>query len=117
MPMLSDILSLIFYLILTIVLEVIFALFVGIRKKQQLLVITLTQVITNPLLNLLGLYIFSYYNWPITWQIPAEIIVVLVEGVIYKKCTDMSRPFAFSLAANYFSYTFGVLLYYFHISS
>ncbi len=115
--MLSDVLTLAFYLFLTIILEGSFALFVGIRKKQPLIVIVLTQMMTNPLLNLIGFYIYAHFTWPITWQIPAELIVVLVEGMIYKKYTEISRPFAFSLSANYFSYTFGILLYYFSIIS
>ena len=104
------------YLGLAIVLEVGCALFVGIRNINKLMIIALVQVVTNPPVNLIALYIMmhDYHTWPIwTWHIPLEIIVFIIEGAIYKKYLNISRPFSFSLTANYFSYSFPIICTYF----
>lgn len=98
---------------LTILLETAFALFVGIRGRKNLLLVVLVQIITNPLAVLAMLWFGTYYyNWPVyAYQLPIEAIVVVVEWLFYRKYLNaVKRPFALSLAANYFSYSFGFIL-------
>ena len=109
--------TLAFCLGLTILLETAFALFAGIRGRKNLLTVVLVQVITNPCVVLLILWCMTHLSWHrALFELPIEAVVVVAEWIIYKKfLKDLKRPFAFSLAANYFSYTFGIVLGYFGI--
>ena len=97
---------------LTILLELSFALFFGIRGMKKLLLVILIQVVTNPCVVFLILWCMYHLEWPrYAYELPIEAVVVVVEGLFYKKyMPDLKRPFAFSLAANYFSYSFGFIL-------
>lgn len=100
-------------LFLTIVLELAFALAVGIRGKA-LIVNILVNILTNPLVT--SIYYFCKYGLALPSGIMTaitavlEISAVLAEWRIYKACTDIKRPLLFSLAANCFSYFMGLLL-------
>ncbi len=97
---------------LTILLELSFALFFGIRGKKNILLVILVQIVTNPCVVFLILWCMSHLQWPqYAYELPIEAVVVIVEGLFYKKyMPDLKRPFSFSLAANYFSYSFGFIL-------
>lgn len=97
---------------LTILLELSFALFFGIRGRKNLLLVVLVQVVTNPCVVFLMLWCMFNLHWPrYAYELPIEAVVVGVEGIFYKKfMPSLKRPFAFSLAANYFSYSFGFIL-------
>lgn len=102
---------------LTILLETSFALFAGVRGGKNFLIIVLIQVITNPLVVLSFLWIGSHFHWPgYAYELPIETLVVIVEALYYRKYLKcIKRPFSFSLAANYFSYSFGIILHSFGI--
>ena len=110
--------TLIYCLTLTILLETLFAVFVGIRGRKNLLTVILVQVVTNPCAVLGMLWFMSHVHWyHALYELPIEALVVLTEWLIHRKfLKDIKRPFAFSLAANYFSFSFGIVLNYFNLS-
>jgi len=99
-------------LVLTLVFEIGFFFITGKRNRKDLLLVILVNVLTNPIVVLLY-WISAYFtNWNLTLvKIPLEIFAVLTEGFYYKKYGQtFKRPFLFSLAANAFSFTAGVLI-------
>ena len=90
-------------LALTIAIEAAFAFFFGVRSGYGQLVVLLANVVTNPLLNSI-LTVVSFYLSPSYYDIflvPLEILVVIVEGWIYKKTIQLDmNPFLFSLLLN-----------------
>lgn len=98
----------------TIVLELVFALICGFRTKKKMWVNILCNTLTNPVVT------FTYYFFCYGFGLPAyilaavllilEVSAVIVEGVVYKKLTDISRPFLFSIGANLFSYFSGLII-------
>ena len=105
-------------LVMTILLEMAFALFVGIRGRKNLLIVLLVQVLTNPCAVFGMVWFMSRTNVHyVVYELLIESLVVIVEWLIYRKMIkDLKRPLAFSLAANYFSYSFGIVLGYYGIS-
>lgn len=104
--------SLIFALILTIAVECPVAYAMGLRKKYQIYIIALVNVITNPALNYLlvlfriaGLYSFSCL-------VVMEMAVVFIEWMIifYAFKEDKKRLFLLSFIMNGVSYAAGVLI-------
>lgn len=95
-------------LILTIIIELIGAIILGIRKKTDLIIVLLVQIATNPLLNIIARYINIYYGllYRRIFILIGEIIVVLAEGLIYKKSLTYKKinPFILSLILNMSSY-------------
>ena len=105
-------------LIITLVIE----LFVGLvitRKKEYIPMFILVNILTNPLLSAILFYININYGLDlrrIAWFI-LEIIVVIVEGLIYKKAFDDLKinPLFLSLILNLSSIIFGELIDYYII--
>ncbi len=101
------------YLILTIVLELLLGIILGLRKKD-LLYVALVNVLTNPILNALStlIYIKYYYKGFIISIIVLEIIAFLVEGLIYKKVLSYKKikPMLLSFILNIFSFSVGQLI-------
>lgn len=97
-------------LVLTVVIEAFCAWIIGVRKRSDQLTVFLSNVITNPLLNsfltVVSFYISqSLYYW---FLIPLEIVVILVEGLIYRKMLSVKiNPFLLSLILNFCSYFIG----------
>ena len=104
--------ALVISLCLTLVLETGFFLLVGKRNRKDLLLVVMVNVLTNPVVVLLYWLAFYYTNWNTTIvKIPLEIFAVLTEWVCYKKYgQEFKRPLLFSLAANAFSFTVGLLV-------
>jgi len=99
-------------LALTLVFEAAFFFIAGKRNRKDLLLVILVNVLTNPIVVLLY-WISAYFtNWNLTIvKIPLELFAVLTEGYCYSKYGQtFKRPFMFSLAANAFSFTAGVLI-------
>lgn len=101
-------------LVLTVLIEAAFAFLAGVRSKYGQLVVLLTNIITNPLLNSI-LTVISFYLSPSYYYIfliILEIIVVLTEGWIYKRKELLTKwnPFIFSLFLNACSYFIGTAL-------
>ena len=110
-------LSLAISLVLTLVFETAFFLVTGIlgtvkRNKKDLLLVIMVNVLTNPVVVLLYWLSALYTNWNRTLvKIPLEIFAVLTEWLYYRKYAQtIKKPFLFSLAANAFSFTAGLLL-------
>ena len=102
-------------LILTIIIECGIALVIGYRKKD-LLNVLLVNVLTNPLLNSVIVYINVYYG--LKYRNIAlyllEILVVIVEGFIYQKYLDNRKinGYILSLILNISSYVIGLIFNY-----
>ena len=104
---------LIYPLMFTIVIEISIAFLCKIRSFRDLFVIFLTQVLTNPVVNLICFYIFSleniyYYG---LYLFVAETIVLFTETFIYKHCLAFSKinPFRLAYIGNLSSFGIGVL--------
>ena len=98
------------YLLLTVVIEAAAAFALGVRNMQSQSAVLFANLITNPLLNCL-LTIVQFYISPGAYYyflIPLEMIVVMVEGMIYNKFIELKmNPYLFSLILNLCSYLIG----------
>ena len=100
-------------LIETLILELCFALFWGVRGRMDLRWVVWVNVLTNPIV------VFTYYMVRIR-HVPVNIGVVtlileafavVTEALIYqKKAQTVGRAWLFSLSVNSFSYAVGELL-------
>ena len=97
----------------TIVIELIMSLLLGIRNKKDILNVILVNIMTNPLVVSILMYITynRLFNTTISIII-LEILVILTEGFIYKKVLtfDKINPYVLSLILNISSYFIGGLL-------
>lgn len=97
----------------TIVIELIMSLLLGIRNKKDILNVILVNIMTNPLIVSILMYITynRLFNTTISIII-LEILVVLTEGFAYKKVLtfDKINPYVLSLILNISSYFIGKLL-------
>ena len=87
----QEILSLVARIVITIAIEMAFALLFGFRKKKQLLVLASVNVITQIILNLL-LNVINYNSGPldfVLYYILFEIFVFATEAVLY--CTILKK--------------------------
>lgn len=106
--------SMLVSLLLTIVLELAFALIWGVRQRRDLIVNVLCNTFTNPVVC--SVYYYCYFVLSLSGAgriivlILLEISAVLTEWLIYKKTIDIKRPMLFSLGANGFSYFTGLLI-------
>lgn len=100
-------------LISTIVIELIMSLLLGIRNKKDILNVILVNIMTNPLVVSILMYITynRLFNTTISIII-LEILVILTEGFTYKKVLtfDKINPYVLSLILNISSYFIGRLL-------
>ena len=98
-------------LLLTIIIELIIALILGIRDKKDIINIILVNVITNPIVVMSQtlLYIKFGYNIEMIGIAILEVLVVLVEGLIYKKVLNYKKinPILLSLILNTLSFLIG----------
>ena len=80
--------------------------------KKDLLLTVLVNVLTNPVVVLTYWLAALYTNWNLAIVlIPLEIFAILTEAYIYRKCGRSFRhPLIFSIAANAFSFSAGVLI-------
>lgn len=110
------ILSLLISLFLTIIIELTVSFIIGIRNKDDIKVVILVNICTNPIVvyiaNCLMLFTNDFiYNIGVAIL---EILVVMVEFVLYKKYLkfDKVSPFAISLINNVISFSIGVIINY-----
>lgn len=98
----------------TIAIETFFGFLLGIRKKRDFLNIILVNILTNPLLVSLTFSINIVYGLKTYYKflIILEILVVLIEGLVYKKNLEYRKinVFVFSLILNCCSYFIGTLI-------
>ena len=101
-------------LVSTIIVELLVALFFKVRNKKDLLNIVLVNIMTNPLLVTLTVYINIIYGLKYRNVLiyPLEILVVLSEGLIYKKYLKYRKinPFILSFILNTCSYLMGLII-------
>ena len=97
----------------TIVIELIMSLLLGMRNKKDILNVILVNIMTNPLVVSILMYITynRLFNTTISIII-LEILVILTEGFTYKKVLtfDNINPYVLSLILNISSYFIGGLL-------
>lgn len=97
----------------TIVIELIMSLLLGMRNKKDILNVIFVNIMTNPLVVSILMYITynRLFNTTISIII-LEILVILTEGFTYKKVLtfDKINPYVLSLILNISSYFIGELL-------
>ena len=97
----------------TIMIELIMSLLLGIRNKKDILNVILVNIMTNPLVVSILMYITynRLFNTAISIII-LEILVILTEGFTYKKVLtfDKINPYVLSLILNISSYFIGKVL-------
>ena len=110
------ILSLLISLFLTIIIELTVSFIIGIKDKEDIKVVILVNICTNPIVvyiaNCLMLFTNDFiYNIGVAIL---EMLVVMVEFVLYKKYLkfDKVSPFAISLINNVISFSIGVIINY-----
>ena len=101
-------------LISTIIIELLFALLLGIRKRIDIVNAILVNILTNPFVSSLPLFINVRYGVRarnITLAI-LEVVTVLIEGYIYKKYLNYKKinPYFLSLILNCASYFIGLII-------
>ena len=101
-------------LILTIIIELVLALILGIRNKKDIINVILVNVITNPIVVLTPILIYLKFGhtMEIISIIVLEVLTVIVEGLIYKKVLDYKKinPILLSLILNAASYLIGEVI-------
>lgn len=95
----------------TVVIELLLAYILKIRKKKDFINILLVNVLTNPLVTTIPFYLnvahsLLYRNIA---MIILEIFAVIIEGFVYKKYFSHNyiNPYVFSLILNFVSYIIG----------
>lgn len=100
-------------LLITIFVEVIIAFILKYRKKD-LLNVLLVNILTNPLLNSIAVYINFYYGLKAReiFVIVFEIFVIIIEGMIYHRYMNRKKinGYLLSLILNASSYIFGLII-------
>lgn len=108
--MLELILILVISLLLTEVIEVLFAIAARVKSRRELMLIFLMNVVTNPpvvLITRLCRYAFGTKIYILA--LAAEIPVVIAEGLMYSKYSkNVKRPFVFAAAINVTSFSLGL---------
>ncbi len=105
------ILTFIYSLFLTLVLELAIGLLFRLKRKDILLLL-LINILTNPAAVYLNILCQSFLNINMyLWQLPIEISVVIIEWHCYRRfASALRRPFLLALLANTFSYSCGILI-------
>ena len=99
-------------LLLTVILELCFALLCGIRDRKDILLLVLVNLLTNPFVVLTP-YPVTYYTEisPLMIIILLEVAVVLTEGYYFRNHGNTYRkPMLFAIGANLFSYCTGRII-------
>ena len=99
-------------LLLTILLEELFALAWGLRGWREWAVVALVNLLTNPAVVLLYHLSTGLWGMNAVWvTLILECAAVAVEWQCYKGCSrQLKRPFLFALLANAFSYGVGFII-------
>ncbi len=115
----QEILSLIARIILTIAVEMMIAVFFGFRKRKQLLILAVVNIVTQVILNVM-LHLINYSSGPrafTVYYVLLEIAVFAIEAVLYctilKKVSEKKKNgyyVLYSLAANTVSFGVGLWL-------
>lgn len=116
----GEVISLICRIIITVLLELGIAWLFGFRKKKQILVIGVTNVVTQTGLNLLlNLIHYNSGSFALVFHyIWLEVLVFVIEGVVYavflkRLLTESQKklhPWLYALAANVVSFLVGLMI-------
>ncbi len=97
----------------TILIEVVIAFFLRIRSWHNFFIIILTQVLTNPIVNIGVFFILIFNNAYLygLYLFIIETIVLFFESFIYKHCLKNTKisPFLISAFCNLSSFGIGVI--------
>ena len=87
-------------LIITLIAELSIAIILKIKNKKDILNIILVNLLTNPLLNAIIIYINVFYSIKARniSLIFLEILVIFIEGFIYKKVLEYKKINAYLLS-------------------
>ena len=99
-------------LLRTVLIEGISAWLIGIRNRKDLILIVLVNVFTNPLLHLLARIfrtVLSGKTASVLVLAVLELLVIITEGWIFQKGSEMSHPYRISFILNMCSLTGGLL--------
>ena len=99
-------------LLRTVLIEAAAVWLIGIRNRKDLMLVVLVNVLTNPLLHLfarLFRMVLSGTAASVLVLAVLELLVVLAEGWIYEKGSEISHPYRISLILNMCSLTGGLL--------
>jgi hypothetical protein len=99
-------------LLLTLILEVCFALLYRIHDKRDLGLLILVNILTNPLV-VMSYYLVIHYSHlnRIAVVVVLELLAILTEGYYYRTYgKTFRRPMLFALYVNLFSFCIGQLL-------
>ena len=101
-------------LVLTIIIELVIAIIIGIRNKKDILNVILVNVFTNPLVTSIPIFIYLKYGYNAekVSLIILEIFAFVTEGFIYSKVLKYKKlnPYLISLILNLSSYLIGVVI-------
>lgn len=104
--------ALAFSLLLTLILEVGFFWLTGKRKKKDLLLVCLVNILTNPVVVLFYWLAVLYTRLnSVIVVVVLELCAITVEGYYYKNYgEEFPHPYGFSIAANIVSFGIGLLI-------
>lgn len=97
---------------ITIIIETLLAYLLKIREKEDLLNIVIINFITNVALNIFIIINTTLFNKLIINILLLEIVIIVVEGIFYKKKLSYKKinPFLISLILNTVSYLFSIII-------
>ena len=101
-------------LLLTIIIECVFAFIFGLRNKRNFLIVMLVNIMTNPIVVSVPVLVLvklgRKYVFPSLMIL--EVLAVLSEGFVYKKTLDFKKinPYLFSFILNVISYIIGEVI-------
>ena len=114
MPNINFALYMLICLSVTIIIELSVALLLKVKDKLDLINILLVNILTNPLLvstvNLISINYGSKIGYICLYTF--EVLVVFIEGLIYKKYLNYKKinPYVLSLILNVSSYLIGLII-------
>ena len=108
----TDLLLFIRPLLLTIILEGIAAYIMGLRSFRELILTALVNIITNPMLVYLSLFLMYYegiQTGTVLTYLVLEPLVIIIEFLIYKRCLKGRNCLLLSFTLNIVSILGGLL--------
>ncbi len=99
-------------LLFTLIFEILFFKLTGKKNKKDLVLVYLVNVLTNPPVVLIYWLVVIYTSFnSILLKVILESCAILVEAYCYKHYgEDFNKPLIFSLGANIFSFTIGLVI-------
>ena len=99
-------------LLLTILFELLVAKFMSIRKKQDLILIIIANIMTNLPANYLHMVLFKFMgeNGTLLVYVAGELLIIVTEYLLYRKhLSAEAKALPLAVSANIISFTGGLL--------